>query len=137
MPRNRKIHRRRRRRGFSVVELLTAVLILSILMSVALPLYLNAVDDSQKKTCRTNLVTIANAVVAARFKARSADFGALITGGVTTTNLPDLLAVPTCPNGGTYTLANGSSTTTSTFQVKCNVTYPTTHGKFEPGIDSN
>lgn len=129
--------RRRRRKGFTLVELLTVVLILSILMSVALPLYLNAVDNSKRRICRVNMATIGNAMVAARNKTRAADFTALIAGGVTTTNLNDLTAVPVCPNGGTYSLANGSSTTATTFKVQCNTTYPLTHGKFEPGVDSN
>lgn len=137
MPRNPAVYRTRKRNGFTLVELLTVVLILSILMSVAMPLYLNAVDDTRKKVCRTNMVTIANAVMAARVKSRAANFGTLITGGVATTNLPDLTSVPVCPNGGAYTLANGSSSSNATFQVKCSATYPLTHGKFEPGIDSN
>jgi len=57
---------RRNRKGFTLIELLVVVLILSILMAVALPLYLSAVADSQKKTCRANMQTIANAVQAAR-----------------------------------------------------------------------
>ena len=56
------------RRGFTLIELLVVVLILAILMSVALPLYLSAVGDSQKKTCRANLQTIANAVLASKIK---------------------------------------------------------------------
>ena len=47
------------RRGFTLIELLVVVLILSILMSIALPLYLSAEADSEKKTCRSNLQTIA------------------------------------------------------------------------------
>ena len=137
MPRSASLYRTRKRKGFTVVELLTVVLIVSILMSVAFPLYLNAVDDSRKKDCRANLQTIGNAVMAARVKSRAGDFGTLITGGVITTNLPDLTSVPACPNGGTYTLANGSTGSNTTFQVKCNTTYPVTHGKFEPGLDSH
>jgi len=129
--------RRRRRKGFTLVELLTVVLILSILMSVALPLYLNAVDNSKRRICRVNMASIGNAMMAARVKTRAADFTALIAGGINTTNLNDLLAVPICPNGGTYSLATGSSGSATTFKVQCNVTYPLTHGKFEPGVDSN
>ena len=103
-------------------------------MAVAAPLYVSAVADAQKKTCRANMQTISNAVMAARVKAGAADFGTIITGGVTTTNLPDLLGVPACPNGGAYTLANGSHSSATTFQVKCSATG---HGKFEPGVDSN
>jgi type IV pilus assembly protein PilA len=61
----------RRRRvlcGFTLIELLVVVLILSILMAVALPLYLSAISDAQRKTCRANLQTIANAVQSARVK---------------------------------------------------------------------
>jgi type IV pilus assembly protein PilA len=137
MPRRSSVLRARRRKAFTLVELLTVVLILSILMAVAMPLYLNAVDDSKKKVCRTNMQTISNAVMAMRVKSRSADFAGIITGGVATTNLPDLTAVPRCPNSGIYTLAFGASATSATFQVKCNATYPLTHGKFEPGIDHN
>jgi len=99
----------RSRKGFTLIELLVVVLILAILMAVAMPLYLSAVSDAQKKTCRANMQTIANAVQAARIKSGAADYGALITGGVSTTNLPDLTAVPFCPSTGAYSLANGSS----------------------------
>src|ERR1041385_8822910 len=51
----------RKRQGFTLIELLIVILILAILMAVALPLYLAAVSDSQIKTCRANMQTIANA----------------------------------------------------------------------------
>lgn len=139
MSRSVSLHykRARKRKGFTLVELLVVVLVLSILMAVAMPLYLNAVDNSKKRVCRANMQSIANAMVAARNKTRAADFTALISGGITVTNLPDLSTVPICPNGGAYTLATGSSTTATTFQVKCSATYPLTHGKFEPGVDNN
>ena len=120
------------RRGFTLIELLVVVLILAILMSVALPLYLSAVGDSQKKTCRANLQTIANAVQAAKIKANANNYGALITGGVTVVNLPDLQSVPKCPTAGTYSLSNGSSGDNTTFKAVCS-----THLSFEPGVDSN
>ena len=55
----------KKKSGFTLIELLVVVLILAILMAVALPLYLSAVADSQRKTCRANLQTIANAEQAA------------------------------------------------------------------------
>ncbi len=127
--------RRRKRQGFTLVELLTAVLVLSVLMTIAMPLYLNAIDDSRKKTCRANMQTISNAAMAARVKSGASDFGPVITGGVTTATLPDLVTIPVCPNGGGYSFANGSSGTNTTFQVKCSATVPLAHGKFEPGLD--
>jgi type IV pilus assembly protein PilA len=136
----------RNRKGFTLIELLVVVLILAILMAVALPLYLSAVADSQMKTCRANMQTIANAVQAARVKTGAADYAAWIaTPTVTLGNgsggIPDLTAVPICPSGiaGTdkYTITAGSSTTATTFQVNCSASSGgTPHGKFEPGVDS-
>jgi type IV pilus assembly protein PilA len=124
---------RRNRRGFTLIELLVVVLILAVLMAVSIPLYLSAVADSQKKTCRANLQTIGNAVQAARVKNGSSDYSSFV-GSVTTTLEPDLNAVPTCPNGGAYTVSNGSSGSGTTFQINCSASG---HGKFEPGVDSN
>lgn len=122
------------RRGFTLIELLVVVLILAILLSIALPLYLSAEQDSQKKTCRANLQTIANSVQAARVKSLAVDYGTLIAGGVTIANLPDLNSIPLCPTAGTYTLLDGSSGDVTTFKVQCSIEK---HGTFEPGVDNN
>jgi type IV pilus assembly protein PilA len=139
--------RTQKRRGFTLIELLVVVLILSILMAVALPLYLSAVSDSQRKVCRANMQTIANAAQAARVRNNSADYSAIITKNGTAIDiasadstlgaLTDLNAVPVCPSAGTYTILNGNGTpTNSTFKVSCS--YNTNaHGTFQPGVDSN
>ena len=132
----RNVASRRARKGFTLIELLVVVLILAILMAVALPLYLSAVADSQRKVCRANMQTIANAVQAARVKAIAADYTNYM-GAVSTANEPDLQSVPVCPNAGTYTIAQGSSTSNTTFKVKCSYAGPPSHGSFEPGVDSN
>jgi len=124
---------RRGRRGFTLIELLVVVLILAVLMAVSIPLYLSAVADSQKKTCRANMQTIANAVQASRVKNNSADYSAFV-GAVTVVLEPDLSSVPTCPLAGAYTVANGNSADATTFQVNCSAAG---HGKFQPGLDSN
>ena len=129
--------RRKPARGFTLIELLVVVLILAILMAVALPLYLGAVADSQKKTCRANQQTIANAEQA--YKTSS-------SGHVYTTNLADLDsnlgATPICPSAGTYsvTISTGASTANNGAAVPdgglviaCSATG---HGVFAPGIDS-
>ena len=127
---------RRTRKGFTLIELLVVVLILAILMAVALPLYLSAVADSQRKVCRANMQTIANAVQAARVKTVAADYTTFM-GAVATANEPDLQAVPICPNAGAYTIIKGSSNDNTTFKVKCSYAGPPAHGTFEPGVDSN
>ena len=137
MNRIQRLAASRNRKGFTLIELLVVVLILAILMAVALPLYLSAVADSQKKTCRANMQTIANAVMAARVKSGAADYTSLIAGGVTTTNVPDLAAVPACPVAGVtaYSLGAGTGGVVS-FKVVCS-TGALVHGKFEPGVDNN
>jgi type IV pilus assembly protein PilA len=137
------IHRHKRH-GFTLIELLVVVLILSILMAVALPLYLSAVADSQRKTCRANMQTIANAAQAARVRIAAADYTSIISDSSTaidisaadsaTGALTDLNAVPVCPSAGTYTLAQGNTGNNTTFKVQCTATG---HGTFQPGVDSN
>ena len=129
MLRNRLLAASRNRKGFTLIELLVVVLILAILMAVALPLYLSAVADSQKKTCRANMQTIANAIAAARVKSGASDFTAFIGAPITYTLEPDLAAVPICPTAGAYTVVIGTGGATS-FKVSC-----TLHSTFEPGVD--
>jgi type IV pilus assembly protein PilA len=119
----------RNRRGFTLVELLVAVLILGILMAVALPLYLSAAADSQKKTCRTNMQTISGAVQSYRVQHRTIALATVAALSVNPTNFPDLKGTPQCPDSGAYSLSVG----TSGIQVSCSVA---AHGHYEIGIDS-
>jgi type IV pilus assembly protein PilA len=124
--------RGRPKRGFTLIELLVVVLILAVLMAVSIPLYLSAVADAQRKTCRSNMQTIANSVHAARVKSQAPDFSGFM-GAVSSANEPDLTSVPICPSSGTYTIENGNSGNTTTFRVRCNASG---HGTFQPGVDS-
>ena len=123
---------RTKKRGFTLIELLVVVLILAILMAVSIPLYLSAIADSQKKTCRSNMQTIANAVQAGRVKSQLPNYSTFV-GSVSTTLEADLQAIPICPTAGVYTIENGSSGSASTFKVRCTATG---HNTFEPGVDS-
>ena len=125
---------RRNRRGFTLIELLVVVLILAVLMAVSIPLYLSAVADSQKKTCRANMQTIANAVQAARVKNPNLQDYSTFTGAVSTTLEADLSSVPVCPLAGAYTIENGNSGSATTYRVACSASG---HGTFQPGLDSN
>ena len=131
---------RRRRQGFTLIELLVVILVLAILMAVALPLYLGAVSDSQVKTCRSNMQTIANAEAA--YKTSSATH--VYTTTISNLNA-NLGATPVCPAGGAYsvTISSGSSTANNGatvpsggLVVACSYTGPPAHGVFAPGIDS-
>jgi type IV pilus assembly protein PilA len=141
----------RKRGGFTLIELLVVILILAVLMAIALPLYLRAVRDSQRQTCRSNMQTIANAEQA--YKVRS-------TGHVYTTDLTELIgpdqdlqATPRCPNDDSVdatddyvVIDNGDGSIT----IRCNCSDAdaaafhntvasdpgnTTHG-FTPGVDA-
>jgi type IV pilus assembly protein PilA len=127
----------RKRKGFTLIELLIVILVLAILMAVALPLYLAAVSDSQVKTCRSNMQTIANAEQAYKTQ---------VSTHVYSTVLSDLAgnlgSTPVCPSGGTYsvTISTGSSTANNGntvpdggLVIACSATG---HGVFAPGIDS-
>src|SRR5947207_918301 len=130
------------RLGFTLIELLIVILILAILMAVALPLYLAAVSDSQVKTCRSNMQTIANAEAAWKTNDTTHTY---------TTTLSNLNAnlgsTPVCPSGGTYsvtisagasTAQNGSTVPSGGLVIACSYgSGSTAHGVFAPGIDSN
>jgi type IV pilus assembly protein PilA len=105
---------KKNKRGFTLIELLVTVLILAILMAIALPLYLSAIADSERKTCRANLQTIANAEMAYRVRTRTG-FTATLT------DLDgDLLDTPVCPNNGTYSVTVG--TPANSFTTHCSIT---------------
>lgn len=95
--------KRRRRAGFTLVELLVVVLVLGILVGVALPMYLSAVADSKEKTCQANMHSIKSAAQAYYVKNGSftADMADL---------LGDLQTAPVCPSAGTYTVGGAADT---------------------------
>ncbi len=102
--------RKPNRKGFTLVELLVVILVLAILMAVALPLYLGAVSDSQKKTCRANMQTIANACQAYRTRSATHAYPAALADLTTDANA-DLQALPSCPaNAGSYLYTVDSTT---------------------------
>jgi type IV pilus assembly protein PilA len=125
----------RSHRGFTLIELLIVILVLAILMAVALPLYLAAVSDSQVKTCRANMQTIANAEAAYKTSTPTHVYTTALTD--LNTNLG---ATPVCPSGGTYAVStaggtanNGGAVAAGGLIISCTATG---HGVFAPGIDS-
>src|SRR2546423_10804665 len=102
-------------------------------MPAPLPLSLSAVSDSQLKTCRSNMQTIANAEQAYKTSTPS---------HVYTTTLANLNAnlgsTPICPSAGTYsvtistgasTAQNGNAVPSGGLVIACSATG---HGVFAP-----
>ena len=97
-------------RGFTLVELLVVVLILAILMAVALPLYLNAIQNSQRQTARTNMQSIATAEAAYRVQDPGHSY-LPITADADFANLKDMTSAPSGPGNRKYkvTISDGSA----------------------------
>ena len=110
------------------LESLVAVLVAALLMAAAYP---------DRRTCRTNMQTIANAVQAARIRSRDADYGRFITSNVMLNDdVTWLLGGPlACPKSkfNKYRIENGSKQPKhSRFRVGCSERI---HATFEPGVD--
>jgi type IV pilus assembly protein PilA len=140
-----------RTKGFTLIELLVVILILAILMAIALPLYLRAVRDSNRQTCRSNMQTVANAEQAYKVRSSGHAYTAAFADLTTGTNGGDLTSTPVCPENGVYSLAlvapaagesytpyvaSGSAPAAvtipqGTVKITCSL-----HGTFVPGVDS-
>jgi len=95
-------------RGFTLVEALITVLIMGIGMAVAIPLFVSAMKDAQKKQCRANMQSIANAEEQYKIKTVPHTYTTALTNLV-----GDFPVIPVCPNGGTYTASISDGTALS------------------------
>jgi prepilin-type N-terminal cleavage/methylation domain-containing protein len=121
-----------RLRAFTLVELLVALFIISVLMAVALPLFLQSASNAETRTCRANMQAIGNAVHSARVANRQQDYSAYIGKPITTVQEPDLTSIPICPAGGDYNILVGGPGG-GPFRVQCSIN---AHGEFNYGVDS-
>ncbi|HZP83435.1 MAG TPA: prepilin-type N-terminal cleavage/methylation domain-containing protein [Chthonomonadaceae bacterium] len=129
---------RKNRKGFTLVELLVVVLILAILMAVAIPAYLAAVHESQRRTCRANMQTLAHAEQAYLLRNPNHQYTANLNDlqGSDTKQF-DLQALPKCPNGGTYSVDGAP---TGPITLHCSIQDHDDNGNggtgYQPGRDS-
>ena len=108
-------------KGFTFVEMLAVILVLSILASVAVALYGSTRRSSAARACRANIAAITSAESSRALRSLSYATMATLAGG------PEgLLGPPTCPlNGGAYQLVRTGTATaisngeTGAIDVKC------------------
>jgi len=100
--------RLRRTKGFTLVEIMIVVLIIGILLAIAVPNFLKARETSRAKTCVANLRQIEGAKEQWAMENQQ--------GSTATPTQADLEGAngyikrwPSCPSGGSYTIANMST----------------------------
>jgi prepilin-type N-terminal cleavage/methylation domain-containing protein len=91
----------KRRRAFTLVEIMIVVLIIGILLAIAVPNFMTARDNSRAQACVSNLEEISAAKEQYAMDARLTD-----NATPTSNNLVPayIKTMPTCPASGTYAI---------------------------------
>ncbi len=89
--------------GFTLIELMIVVLIIGILVAIAVPVFVNAREQSQRSVCMGNLRSIDSAVV--RYSVENDSYPDQVDLLVPTY----IMDTPRCPAGGVYSLDNGTT----------------------------
>jgi len=97
------MNRSKKKKGFTLVEIMIVVLIIGILLAIAVPNFVRARETSRTRTCVANLRQMDSAKEQYAMEARLAAGAAVTWANLT----PDYIKrEPTCPSSGTYTLGN-------------------------------
>ncbi len=115
---------RKRKRGFTLIEIMIVIMIIGMLLAVAVPSFLRARDVSRARACQSNLK---NLVGAKERWAMDNNRGATDTPTMDQIALPGVYirSVPVCPSDGTYTL--GALNVMPTCSIGGAATDPTAH----------
>lgn len=105
----------RKRKGFTLVEIMIVVLIIGILLAIAVPNFIRARETSRTKSCIANLRQIDSGKEQWAMDNRAANGAAVTMADLTGGASPYMKSTPECPSGGAYTVANvGTNPTCST-----------------------
>lgn len=92
---------RRRKGGFTLIEIMIVVLIISVLLAIAIPNFMRARETSRAKSCCSNLRQIETAKEQWAMDNKASDGDSVTMEEL----VPDYIKQePTCPSGGTYTV---------------------------------
>lgn len=98
---------KKNQKGFTLVELMTVVVIIGILIAIVVPVYRNVQDNAKRRAVEANLRTIDGAISMFLTENTGAP-----TGGATSNLVPAYLqAWPTTPTGATYDVVGDGTNT--------------------------
>ncbi|MBX3112642.1 MAG: prepilin-type N-terminal cleavage/methylation domain-containing protein [Fimbriimonadaceae bacterium] len=100
--------------GFTLVEIMIVVLVISIMLAIAVPSWLKVRETSNQTACDDNRRVINQAK-----QMWIQDQGKVATDTATAADLaPYMKSFPKCPENGIYTIGNGNA------EVHCSIHYP-------------
>jgi prepilin-type N-terminal cleavage/methylation domain-containing protein len=102
----------KQKKGFTLIEVMAAVIIIGIIAAIALPRFLNVRGDAEANSCKGNLASIN--VQIERYYLANKSWPTL--GDLGTDYFPD--GIPSCPDTGTYSID------TTTHRAKCSQHFP-------------
>ena len=91
----------KRRRGFTLIEIMIVVLIIAVLLAIAIPNFMKARDTSRTKACVANLRQLDTAKMQYAMDEKKVGIDEVAMDALVPTYIKNTV---TCPSGGIYTV---------------------------------